>query len=141
MQPSMFVVTLKMRVSNSAGKYELDNKAVMAAMAWALHGLPAPTRGMWSASMFDPGLVTEVSQVEYGHCARKRTWLYTVGVGPVELRWDERPGTAVVGAGVNSGQAAGRGRVSSEEAIHTPIEFLELLIDMAKGVNTNDVYR
>ena len=104
-------------------------------MAWARFGLGVPTRGMWSPSLFDDGLVTEVSQVEYGHLARKRTWLYTVGVGPVELRWGEQPAEAVVGAGVNSGQSAGRGRLTSEEAIHTPPEFLELLINMAKGVS------
>jgi hypothetical protein len=105
-------------------------------IAWARYGLPAPTRGMWSASLFDPGLVTEVSQVEYGHKARKRTWLYTVGVGHVEMRWGERPGDTVVGAGVNSGNCIGRGRTSSDEAIHTPPEFLETLIDMAKKVGT-----
>jgi hypothetical protein len=105
-------------------------------IAWARYGLPKPQRGMWSASLFDPGLVTEVSQVEYGHSARKRTWLYTVGVGPVAMRWGEMPGDTVIGAGVNRGECVGRGRTSSDNAIHTPPEFLETLIEMAKQART-----
>jgi hypothetical protein len=78
-------------------------------LAWPAFGLPTPVRGVWRAALDDPGYVTEVSQVAYGHIARKRTWLYLIGE-PSELVWSEPAAQAVVGAGVNSGQSAGRPR-------------------------------
>lgn len=104
-------------------------------IAWKRFGLPTPTRGCWTQSLHDPGMVTEISQVMYGHAARKRTWLYAIGVEPTEMRWGEVPGRAVVGAGINSGECVGRGRLSPSEAIHTPPAFLAELIALARTVD------
>lgn len=101
-------------------------------LAWAEHDLPRPSRGWWSASFTDPGLVTEVSQCAYGHPARKRTWLYTVGVGPVELDWSEPAWSHVIGNGVNSGESIDMPKL--EATLGTPVAFRDLLLGMARGV-------
>jgi hypothetical protein len=44
--------------------------------AWPAFGLPLPRRGRWIAGA--GGWVTEVAQRNYGHRARKLTWLYAV---------------------------------------------------------------
>ncbi len=101
-------------------------------LAWARHGLPRPSRGMWSRSFEDEGYVTEVSQSSYGCPARKRTWLYLVG-NPLALDWSDTPGTHVVGAGIHSGQAAGRPRLDGAAASSTPTEFRDVLLAMARS--------
>lgn len=102
-------------------------------LAWDRFGLPRPSRGGWTQSLGDPGMAAEVSQSAYGHPARKRTWLYAVGVEPVELDWSEPPAARVVGAGVNTGQSAGRGRLTPAEAIATPPAFRDLLVNLARS--------
>jgi hypothetical protein len=101
-------------------------------LAWTRYGLPTPARYMWSRSLFDPGYVTEVSQSAYGCRARKRTWLYVIGE-PVDLDWSDVEGEGVVGAGVHSGQAAGRPRVDGREASATPVAFRDTLLRMARA--------
>lgn len=102
-------------------------------IAWRRFNLPRPTRGMWTSSFDDPGAATEVSQVVYGHGARKRTWLYAVGCGP-DLDWSDRPGLYVVGAGIHSGECRGR-RLPDEFAARTPEAFRDVLLDMARSVS------
>src|SRR5215831_14439998 len=41
-------------------------------IAWRRFGLPKATRGAWTGKLGDPAFATEVSQVRYGHGARKR---------------------------------------------------------------------
>lgn len=101
-------------------------------LAWERYGLPVPERGGWTQSLFDPGMTTEVSQVAYGHDARKRTWLYAVGVDPLALDWREMRGRAVIGAGINSGECVGRPKML--RAIHTPPDFRDVLLDLARSV-------
>jgi hypothetical protein len=100
-------------------------------LAWGEYGLPRPVRGYWRQALDDPGYVTELSQSAYGCKARKRTWLYLIGEPPA-LDWTDTPGELVVGAGVNSGQAAGRGRLDGAEASSTPLAFRDVLIQMAQ---------
>lgn len=99
-------------------------------LAWNHYKLPKPRRGQWMRAFDDPGWVTEVSQSAYGHPARKRTWLYLIGE-PFPLDWRDVRGERVVGAGINSGQAAGRGRLTETEALHTPIRFRDELLELA----------
>lgn len=101
-------------------------------LAWDRFMLPKPTRGLWVRSLWDEGWVTEVSQSAYGHKARKRTWLYLVGE-PMEMDWSDPEGELVVGAGIYSGQAAGRGRIDGAAASATPLAFRDALLDLALG--------
>ena len=78
-------------------------------IAWRRFDLPKATRGCWTAKLGDLGVSTEVSQVVYGHGARKRTWLYAVGFAPA-MDWSDRPGEYAVGAGINTGECRGRRR-------------------------------
>ncbi len=102
-------------------------------MAWRRFNLPSAVRGCWSTTLDDPGWATEISQVVYGHGARKRTWLYAVGCGDA-LDWSDRPGEYVVGAGINTGECQGR-RLPDSLAIRTPLEFRDLLLGMARSVS------
>lgn len=96
-------------------------------LAWPAHDLPRPVRGVWMRALTDEGWVTEISQSAYGHPARKRTWLYLVGE-PRDMDWRDPPGELVVGAGINTGQAAGRGRVEKSAASRTPPAFRDALL-------------
>lgn len=98
-------------------------------LAWRTFGLPRPRPGSWQRSFFDDGYVTEVSQVAYGHPARKRTWLYLVG-DPVDLDWREPPHSHVVGAGVHTGESTWAPRDETSE--RTPPAFRDVLLGMAR---------
>jgi hypothetical protein len=99
-------------------------------LAWRTFGLPRPRRGCWQQSFDDPGYVTELSQVAYGHPARKRTWLYLVGA-PLGLDWREPPHTHVVGAGIHSGESSWAPR--DEDSMRTPPVFRDVLLALARG--------
>jgi hypothetical protein len=101
-------------------------------LAWGRHDLPRPIRGSWMRSFMDEGWVTEVSQSAYGHPARKRTWLYLVGE-PVPMDWRDPEGEGVVGAGIHTGQAAGRPRNDGHAASATPLPFRDALIRLAEN--------
>jgi hypothetical protein len=102
-------------------------------LAWARYDLHRPYRGYWGRSFTDDGWVTEISQGAYGHPARKRTWLYYVGDNlPPALDWRDPAGMGVVGAGVHSGESAGRPRVEGYEASRTPDSFRDVLLEMAR---------
>lgn len=100
-------------------------------LAWSTFGLPRPRPGSWQQTFDDPGYVTEVSQVAYGHPARKRTWLYMVG-HPFPLDWREPQHTHVVGAGVHSGESTWAPR--DENSLRTPIAFRDTLLALARTV-------
>jgi hypothetical protein len=102
-------------------------------IAWHRYQLPRPGRHGWTLAFGDPGMATEVSQVAYGHDARKRTWLYAVGVDPAALDWREPPARAVVGAGINSGESAGR-RMDDRRTTSTPPAFRDVLLNLARTV-------
>lgn len=104
--------------------------------AWARFDLHRPTPGGWAQSFFDDGWVTEVSQVAYGHRARKRTWLYYVGPDPPSLNWGEPAATAKVSGmfGLPAGEyvADEARRVRPREAASTPPAFRDVLLGMAR---------
>jgi hypothetical protein len=102
-------------------------------LAWERFGLPRPSRYAWTANLERPGCAAEVSQAVYGHPARKRTWLYYVGDDPPGLLWRDAYGAAVVGAGIHTGQAAGRPRIDGRAASATPPAFRDVLLDMARS--------
>jgi len=92
-------------------------------IAWDHFDLPFPSRGCWTTSLHDSGASTEVDQGHYGHKARKRTWLYAVGVVDL-VPLDSRPGggyyTKVENMNSRNGQAS-----------RTPPAFRDLLLQMA----------
>lgn len=103
-------------------------------IAWKHFGLPPAKRGVWSTMLSDHrGGSTEVSQVVYGHGARKRTWLYAVDIDWPTLDWTDHPGEYVVGAGINTGFNS-KERLPDQLAIRTPLPFRDLLLRMARSV-------
>ena len=101
-------------------------------IAWDWFGLPKPGRHGWTGALDDPGWSTEVSQVAYGHAARKRTWLYAVGCTLPKLDWTEPAADAVIGNGVHTGQATNRPKLSN--TLYTPAAFRDVLTSMARTV-------
>lgn len=117
--------------------------------AWKLFGLTKPPRkGGWVKADDFGGRTCRVEQGGYGHYCAKPTWLYTVGVDPLpDLRWGvsppptekdfppeaiERHGLAYCKrAGVMAFRGGGK---DSAARIHTPTEFRNLLIAMARSV-------
>ncbi len=106
-------------------------------LAWSRFWLPKPSRHGWAQSLTDPGWATEVSQVAYGHRARKRTWLYYVGPPPAELDWRDAEGDCIVGdLWHGNGCRRGRGdrpRMYQREALATPEAFRDVLLAMARS--------
>jgi hypothetical protein len=111
--------------------------------AWPHFGLNTPPReGGWIVADFHGGWTCCVEQRAYGHYARKPTLLYANGVDLPELRWgksEARLDPAVV-ARIGLAKAKRRGEVASSGGgtdstprIHTPPEFRELLLGMARS--------
>lgn len=99
--------------------------------AWAAHGLIKPKGAGWQKTI-DGGWVCEVWQSAYGHRANKATWLYCYG-NPLPARWDRLQGTHQVGFYDQRGKAANKPTLSKREANHTPLEFAEYLVAVARG--------
>ena len=102
-------------------------------IAWERFDLPRPVSGAWTRELFGHGWVTEVAQSDYGHRARKRTWLYAVGTDLPALDWSDSPGDAWVSWGDHD-KYPDHARLGKREAKATPIAFRDLLIDMARSV-------
>jgi hypothetical protein len=102
--------------------------------AWASFGLPRPSRGAWQKEMFGPGWVAQVSQVAYGHRARKRTWLYAVvsGDGPPPMDWDEPEAAAWCSPG-NAHTEKDIEWMAAWERLATPAPFRDALLDIARA--------
>lgn len=101
-------------------------------LAWSAHLLPPPhRRGGWQRSTCG-GWVCHVEQGNYGHRARKATWLYAYGVELPQLRWGRATPTATVSQCRNHG-GGDLPRLSKREASATPVEFAHLLISIAES--------
>lgn len=103
--------------------------------AFAAHGLPKPDRNGWKASPCG-GFVCEVWQSAYGHRANKATWLYAYGVPLPELDWSRPIGTHQIGYQDQRGKDRNKPTLSKREALSTPPAFRDLLIGMARSVQT-----
>lgn len=103
-------------------------------MAWSYYNLQKPRFGSWQHA--NGYWVTECWQVDYGHRARKRTWLLYCGcLPPFAIRWERRRHTAVVSGSKNHSTrpTCGGQRVWSREAKATPPQFAETLLALARG--------
>lgn len=108
--------------------------------AWVHFGLNKPPRGGGWIIADDYGWTCCVEQGQYGHYARKPTWLYAVGCRLPELRWGRTdpqfPAWAVEKYGLAYCKRAGElafkgGGKDNSHRIGTPPEFRDLLIGMA----------
>ena len=114
-----------------------------ASHAWRAHGLAAPPRdGGWINADMIGGWTCCVEQGHYGHRARKATWLYACGVKSLpSLAWGPSVASVRLDAGYHSaaerraGKARGEKRdterLSKRERAATPIQFRDMLIDLA----------
>lgn len=104
-------------------------------LAWLEHRLPWPQAGGWQRDL-EGGWCCYVEQGNYGHPARKPTWLYAVSDRPLPtLRWGQATHS---GAWISADRpravlkAMGIARqLSSKEASATPLEFRDVLIGIA----------
>lgn len=105
--------------------------------AFAAHGLARPAwRAGWQAAGDSIGHVCCVAQGNYGHRARKLTWLYAARVPLPELDWsipaplDQRYHSREERArAIKTGVCQ---RLSKGQRIATPVEFRNALIAMVK---------
>jgi hypothetical protein len=103
--------------------------------AWRAHGLPwPPEAGGWQAD-HSGGWCCYVEQGNYGHAARKATWLYAVGVELPPLRWGPAKGRM---AWISSNRPRhllaqfGIAQLSKRAASATQPEFRDLLASIAR---------
>lgn len=121
--------------------------------AFAHYGLPIPKdKGGWQRGLCG-GWICHVEQWNYGHRAKKATWLYAFGVNELpSLRWGATPDTAEAayvtdgGGRVKRGRALvswcgnrvksgeNRPRLGGKEASRTPLEFRDTLLSIARSV-------
>lgn len=114
--------------------------------AWPHFGLNKPNRrGGWVAADLLGGWTCCVEQGRYGHYARKPTMLYAFGIELSELRWGiseaQLDPVIVARMGLKRAKRLGEvgargGGTDSTPRIHTPTEFRDLLIGMARKEKT-----
>jgi hypothetical protein len=112
-----------------------------ASHAWAAFGLPRPPHsGGWVRGICG-GWSCHLEQGNYGHKARKATWLYAFGLPPPEMTWGASTATQRLDEGFHSSEerraarAAGRPpikRLTTLENLSTPPAFREALLDVAR---------
>lgn len=108
---------------------------------WQHCGLPRPGElpDAWG------GISIEVEQVDWGHVARKQTWLYLVGLAGVSLpRVPKREPTHwICGSRNRTTNTGGRCPThlkfcSSEQRRRTPPAFAEMLVGLARQALTTE---
>lgn len=122
-----------------------------ASKLWEHAGLPYPDDG------FGPdefgGVTLEVRQVDWGHCARKRTWLYIVNKSEndrldfdIEREIKRRHGlgkpTHYIGGSRTNPNGAippGMKAINAEKRRKTPVEFAKFLISIAERCGAETV--
>jgi len=107
--------------------------------------LPKPLNGWLLKELGGPGWSFEVEQVAWGHVARKKTWLYFVGVSPGLVFTTARAGgepTHWVSGGRKRSKGSG-GLVppgikvcSEQQRRRTPPAFAEWLVSLARNAQT-----
>ena len=112
--------------------------------AWRhFHLNTPPYGGGWVVADWEGGWTCCVEQGHYGHRARKATWLYANGVELPSLRWGSAPGDFVrLDEGFHSIEERKRAiktgacqRLSKNQRAATPVEFRNLLIEIASNNN------
>jgi hypothetical protein len=109
--------------------------------AWKYYKLISPIASGGWLLLPCGGSICQVAQGHYGHSAEKLTWLYVVGKFVPELKWGRCSGKQRLDEGFHSkaeraaARAAGQSpikRLSKKENSQTPIQFRDLLINIAR---------
>lgn len=115
-----------------------------ASHAFSAHGLARPSwRTGWILAGDSIGHVCCVAQGNYGHRARKLTWLYAVAVDLPELDWSIPPPRSRLDYGFHSADERARlrdsiapvvnaSRLSARENLATPPAFRDVLLALAR---------
>lgn len=119
-----------------------------ASHAWRWHGLTKPPfQGGWVPADDFGGWTCCVAQGHYGHPSQKMTWLYAVGFSSrslPDLQWGRARGLQRLDEGFHSkeerkvSRASGstpRRRLTYKQRLHTPTDFRDVLIGMARNVS------
>jgi hypothetical protein len=115
--------------------------------AWKWFGLqkPDPKGGWYVADEFG-GFSCRVDQGNYGHRARKATWLYACKTELPELNWKRAKSTVKLDAGYHSKEERQRAketgtvrvaRMGTREQKLTPVPFRDLLISIARSCTSS----
>lgn len=120
--------------------------------AYARYGLARPPRNGGWIKADEYGYACCVEQGHYGHKARKATWLYVVDTDRPELKWGKAEGLLRIDEGFQSKEKATAKRAERKalglppikrptfkDRVHTPPEFRELLISLARSVPADRV--
>jgi hypothetical protein len=106
-------------------------------LAWQRFGLvDPPTNGSWVRDIYG-GWTCHVEQGQYGHRARKATWLYAFGITELpSMRWGRGKASEVLMSWCNNHgtEQDTRQRISKREASRTPDEFRDVLLSIARSV-------
>jgi hypothetical protein len=116
-----------------------------ASHAWRVFDLNRPPRwGGWVVADFQGGWTCCVEQGHYGHRARKATWLYVNGTELPRLRWGKSKATVRLDEGYHSAEERRRAvktgicrRLSARQREATPVEFRDLLIEIARTAHAS----
>lgn len=117
--------------------------------AFRFYGLPVPSwKSGWTEKDIFGGRSCCVSQGNYGHRARKLTWLYAHSVEFPELDWSiptDKMAMEPSARTKESGRALRRSegyvpvkRISAFERLATPIEFRDLLIRITQSASVSE---
>jgi hypothetical protein len=115
--------------------------------AWPRFGIARPWAGQWTRSMFRPDeWVAVLDQIDYGHRARKRTWLVVVGATVLpRLKGESRAAEVAGRPRVYVASGPGPSRTAESRRLHgielmgkrekelTPEPFARLLVDLARS--------
>ena len=125
---------------NSVRKYGGILEHPEASHAFKKFGLPKPKYyGGWGGPDEYGGRACCVPQGNYGHRARKLTWLYGVDIDFKELNWVHPKNKIRLDVGFHSKEERRRAvrtgicqRLSKRQRAETPLEFRDLLIRMVR---------
>lgn len=118
----------------------LEHPAI--SLAWPHFDLPRPPASGGWVKGFCGGWSAHVEQRNYGHEARKATWLYAFALDPPSLRWGKCAApTAWISADRPRSELAAMGirQMQKREAQATPSAFRDVLIGMARSVQQRAV--
>jgi hypothetical protein len=147
---------VRRKLGDDDGCFEVAVKSVVkfggvlehpeASHAFATFNLGRPKwREGWSRAASNVGWICCVAQGNYGHRARKLTWLYYVGeTPPARLIWDIPPPSSRLDYGFHSAKErrerrhlvaprVNATRLTAKENLATPIAFRDLLLRMARA--------